>query len=348
MKRILSALVLCALFATVYAAGGPEDPLASLSYLNGPFTDGLHTAVDARLNAASFSTTSVSASGAWNEVRLKQDDLLLGTAGDGVLFLAGGGQVVYPSGAVVDVTEGSVIPSGGVLQARHRYLVAEETSASFQIIGKTAVLDWQGRCTFSLSGSPNYNAIAAALKTLGLFRGSLTGYGQGFDLEAAPTRLQALIMFVRVLGEESAALSWNGVCPFQDIQPGSQAEKYVGYAYERGYTNGYSTTEFRPSATVSASQYVEFLLRALGYSSAANTQISDALERAESAYVLTPGETAILQSTDFLRADLVYVSYYALDARLADGTQTLGQSLMERNVFDQQARDSAKVSGSRL
>ena len=83
-------------------------------------------------------------------------------------------------------------------------------------------------------------------------------------------------------------------------------------------------------------------------SSAANTQISDALERAESAYVLTPGETAILQSTDFLRADLVYVSYYALDARLADGTQTLGQSLMERNVFDQQARDSAKVSGSRL
>ena len=186
------------------------------------------------------------------------------------------------------------------------------------------------------------------MKTLGLFRGSLTGYGQGFDLEAAPTRLQALIMFVRVLGEESAALSWNGVCPFQDIQPGSQAEKYVGYAYERGYTNGYSTTEFRPSATVSASQYVEFLLRALGYSSAANTQISDALERAESAYVLTPGETAILQSTDFLRADLVYVSYYALDARLAEGTQTLGQSLMERNVFDQQARDSAKVSGSRL
>ena len=80
-------------------------------------------------SAASFSTTSVSASGAWNEVRLKQDDLLLGTAGDGVLFLAGGGQVVYPSGAVVDVTEGAVIPSGGVLQARHRYLVAEETSA---------------------------------------------------------------------------------------------------------------------------------------------------------------------------------------------------------------------------
>ena len=40
-----------------------------------------------------------------------------------------------------------------------------------------------------------------------LFQGSYTGYGQGFDLEAAPTRLQALIMFIRVLGEESEALA---------------------------------------------------------------------------------------------------------------------------------------------
>lgn len=39
--------------------------------------------------------------------------------------------------------------------------------------------------------------------------GRLTGYGQGYDLEAAPTRLQALIMFIRVLGEEEQALAWE-------------------------------------------------------------------------------------------------------------------------------------------
>ncbi|WP_300807933.1 helix-turn-helix domain-containing protein [uncultured Desulfovibrio sp.] len=36
--------------------------------------------------------------------------------------------------------------------------------------------------------------MAAALKQLNLFRGTFTGYGEGYDLELAPTRLQALIM----------------------------------------------------------------------------------------------------------------------------------------------------------
>ena len=66
-----------------------------------------------------------------------------------------------------------------------------------------------------------------------LFQGSLTGYGQGYDLEAAPTRLQALIMFIRVLGEEDAALAWSGTTPFTDIAKGSQAEKYVAMPMKR-------------------------------------------------------------------------------------------------------------------
>ena len=345
MKKFIAfALVFCALTATAFAVGGPADPLASLSYLTGAFSSDLEAAVDARLDAGLNASGAGSVSvGAWNEVRLKQDDLLLGVTGDSVMLLAGSGQVVCPYGTVVDVTEGAPVSSGSALLPRHRYLVAEDSSASFQITGRTAVVDYQGNCTFSLSGAPDYNAMASALKTMGLFRGTLTGYGQGFDLEAAPTRLQALIMFIRVLGEEADALAWSGRLPFQDIQPGTQAEKYVGYAYERGYTNGYSATEFRPSAAVSAGQYVEFLLRALGYSSAASGSVSDALARAEGFYVLTPGETALLQSGGFLRAELVYVSYYALDARLADGSQTLGQSLMDRGVFSLQERESASA-----
>ena len=156
--------------------------------------------------------------------------------------------------------------------------------------------------------------MASALKTLHLFQGSLTGYGQGYDLEAAPTRLQALIMFIRVLGEEEQALAWSGTTPFTDIQPGSQAERYVGYAYSKGYTNGYSATQFKPAGAVNAYQYTEFVLRAMGYSSASNTNLSDTLERAVSCGVLTAGESAMLQSDPFLRAELVYISYYALDA----------------------------------
>ena len=125
---------------------------------------------------------------------------------------------------------------------------------------------------FRYSVTTDYNAMAAALKTMHLFQGSFTGYGQGYDLEVAPTRMQALIMFIRVLGEEDEALAYTGTCPFTDVAAGSQSAKYVGYAYSKGYTNGYSADTFRPSQTVTASQYVEFILRALGYSSVDNIQ----------------------------------------------------------------------------
>ena len=350
-KKLLILLPLCVLAVAVVwasAAGDAANPLVSLAYLNGTFTNKVDAAVSARLDGAGGalpetgeSSAPVGTAASWTESRLKQDDILQTVTGDGVLLLAGSGQVNYSSGTVVDVTEGTVLPSGGNLIARHRYLVAEDTAANFVVTSKTAVVDWQGGCTFFESPSTDYNAMAAALKAMRLFQGSFTGYGQGFDLEVAPTRLQALIMFIRVLGEESDALAWNGTCPFNDVQPGTNGAKYVGYAFEKGYTNGYSATEFRPSSPVNARQYTEFVLRALGYSSAANTDLSDALTRAQSAGLLTEGEAAMLQRDPFLRAELVYISYYALEVQISGTGQTLAQRLMDKGVFTQFERDAA-------
>ena len=250
---------------------------------------------------------------------------------------------------MVDATAGTVAPSGTFLQANHRYIVAENTSAAFTITSKTAVLDHQGG-SLAYSNAIDYNAMAAALKTMHLFKGSFTGYGQGFDLEAAPTRLQALIMFIRVLGEEEQALAWTGTTPFTDIQKGSQAEKYVGYAYSKGYTNGWSATQFKPAGAVNARQYTEFVLRAMGYSSSANTNLANTLDRAQAAGVLTAGEVEMLRRDKFLRAELVYVSYYALEAWLADGSQTLADLLREKGVFTSQEWENARamVTGWRL
>ena len=192
--------------------------------------------------------------------------------------------------------------------------------------------------------------MAAALKSLHLFKGTFTGYGSGYDLEAAPTRLQALIMFIRVLGEEDQALAWSGTTPFRDIEKGSQAERYVGYAYEKGYTNGYTATSFRPAGAVNAYQYTEFVLRAMGYSSASNTDLASTLIRAVSAGVLTMGEAAQLQADTFLRAELVYISYYALEAELPSGEETLADRLMDLDVFTRSEWRSARelVSTERL
>ena len=347
-KRFLPLCLSAGLAAIVWAAaagGGADDPLASLSYLNGTFTVAVDKRVDTALDASDAllreraeNGETVGSAALWQEVRLKEGDALQGVTGTGALLLAGSAQVIYASGAVVDVTTGSVVPDGAPLSVGHRYLVAEDTSAAFTVTSKTAVLDYQGQSAFTYSDRPDYNAMA------------FTGCGSGYDLEAAPTRLQALIMFIRVLGEEDQALAWSGTTPFRDIEKGSQAERYVGYAYEKGYTNGYTATSFRPAGAVNAYQYMEFVLRAMGYSSASNTDLASTLIRAVSAGVLTMGEAAQLQADTFLRAELVYISYYALEAELPSGEETLADRLMDLDVFTRSEWRSARelVSTERL
>ena len=66
----------------------------------------------------------------------------------------------------------------------------------------------------------------------------------------------------------------------------------------------------------------------MGYSSAENTDLSTTLTRAVIAGVLTDNEAAALQRETFLRAQLVYISYYALGASLPEDDWTLADELM--------------------
>lgn len=356
---LLSALLaVSAAVGLALAAGGTSgDPLVSLSHLSGTFTDTVNNQVEQKLDVSdkqlleqlSSGNFSSSSAATWTETRLKQGDALAGATGTNVLLLAGSGQVTFSSGAVIDVTTGTAVSSGTALAVNHRYMVAEDTYAQFTVSSKTAVMDYQGPYAFTYSGATDYNAMASALKMLHLFQGSFTGYGNGYDLEVAPTRLQALIMFIRVLGEENAALAWSGTTPFTDIAAGTQAAQYVGYAYEKGYTNGYTATTFKPALSITANQYVEFMLRALGYSSSGNTNLSDTLDRACASGILTTTEAASLRTGTFLRADLVYISYYALDTTVSGSSSTLGNLLMSKGVFTQQDWTTARamVTGGR-
>jgi hypothetical protein len=350
------------LLTALAAGGGSSDPLVSLSHLNGSFASTVDARVAAKLDASDQVLNAVLAqSGAggqsagsyadtWTQTRLKQGDVLTGPTGLNVTVLAGAVQVRFASGAVVDVTAGTAVASGSALAADHRYMAAEDTDAVFTVTSRTAVVSYMGAYALTLSDSTDYNAMASALKIMHLFRGSLTGYGSGYDLELSPTRLQSLIMFLRVLGEEDAALRWTGSVPFTDLAAGTDAWKYVGYAYEKGYTNGYTATAWAPARTVNVYQYTEFMLRALRYSSAANTDLSGTLDRAVDSGVLTAGEIGYLKTVPFLRADLVYISFYALDASVADGGGTLRSVLLSKGVFTAAEADAAQntVSGSRI
>ena len=361
MKKILLVIPVCLTLVAgiwAFAAGDLQDPLVSLSQLTNVFTAMVESKVEEKLDQSDAQLREAAATGEpltqiasyWTEKRLKEDDLLTASLGTNVLVLAGGVQVEYTGAAdaVVDVTSGQAVASGTNLTVNHRYLVAEECPVTFSVTSKTAVVNYQGPYGFAFSQAVDYNAIASALKVLHLFKGAPTGYGEGFDLEVAPTRLQALIMFIRVMGEEEQALSWSGTTPFVDVEKGSEAERYVGYAYSKGYTNGYTAEEFRPAGKVNAYQYTEFMLRALGYSSASHTNLADTLILAQEAGLLSGQKAEQLAKETFLRADLVYVSYCALDTILPDGTRTLGDQLLEKGIFTAEERYQARQMVSEI
>lgn len=355
---LLTILLAGALLLTAAAAGGSaDDPLISLDYLQNVFAPKAEKAVQEKIDAsgktvyddaeakwrAAVEATEASlggeSAGRWIEARVKGGDVIMAPTGSQFTLLAGEAMASFSAGAIVDATDGTELASAAALLPRHRYLVAEDGTALFAVTSRTAVILYSGGTLSPSGNAPDYNAMAAALRELNLFRGTGSGYGEGFDLEQAPTRVQALVMLIRLLGEEDAALRSTAVHPFRDVP--AWADRYVAYAFERGYTNGVSATAFAPNLNASAGMYVEFVLRALGYSSTAQTDVSTAAERALGIGVITVGEKALLDSNEFLRADVVYLSWYALEATLPGGMGTLREKLEGAGVFTEAAYQNA-------
>lgn len=166
---------------------------------------------------------------------------------------------------------------------------------------------------------------AAALKSLGLFRGVSE---TDFDLNRAPTRIEALVMLIRTLGKENEALNGYWWHPFTDVPEWANA--YVGYAYLNGLTNGVSATEFG-SGEASAAMYLTFVLRALDYSdTAGDFTWNDPYSLARQAGILPEG----VDINNFWRADVATISYSALHAHLKGSAVNLATRLINQQVFD--------------
>lgn len=168
-------------------------------------------------------------------------------------------------------------------------------------------------CISSVPGAfaANDEAVQAArqLYDLGLFRGVGTN-GDGspdFDLDRAPTRAEAMTMMVRLFMDENAALRENYDCHFKDVA--GWARPYVGYAYEYGVTTGQSDTAFGGASPVSATEYLTFVLRALGYESGTDFQWDRAWELSDRLGI-TDGRYR--EGGDFTRGDVAIVSLSAL------------------------------------
>lgn len=367
LAMLLVAVMLCGTIAA--AVGGTAgDPLVSLSFLNGAYRtelvekaaekaaesrQGTYDVAAARLKArhevllarADDLAGNSTYHGSFSDIRLKRGDTLQISEGSGFLLLAGEAALSCPAGRVLDMSNGWEKSTGALAQGR-RYLAVEGTRAVVTVTSPTAVLSLEGFFTLTPSQETDYNALAQALKDMGLLRGSDTGYGSGFDLEAAPTRIQGLIMFLRMLGEEEAALATQAECTFTDVPNWCKA--YVAYAYEQGYTKGVdeNATRFDPASPITAGEYMTFLLRALGYRDSGERPDfawDTSLARALDLKVLTAREHKLLVEEPFLRAQVVYLSYFMLDVNYRDGGGTLQSHLIASGALDRSVVRSVRA-----
>lgn len=170
---------------------------------------------------------------------------------------------------------------------------------------------------------------AQALYDLGLFQG--TGANAdgtpNFDLGRTPTRAEAVTMLVRLLGKEEEAKAGAWTTPFTDVD--EWAEPYVGYAYTNGLTTGTSATTFGGKETIDASQYLTFVLRALGYESGKDFQWNAAWEKSD-AIGLTKGSYNA-NAKSITRGDVAVISEKAIRTAQKGTSELLGASLDNPN-----------------
>ncbi len=177
--------------------------------------------------------------------------------------------------------------------------------------------------------SLKYTSYAEKLSKIGVF----VGTGNSFELEREPTRTEALVILIRLLGREEEALKMTEAKPvFYDVPV--WAWGYVNYAYENGLTKGISATEFGSYRTIEPNSFLTFVLRSLGY----DDQKGDFAWKNADAFAFQIGlidETLATEIDNgvFLRDHVAKISYNALQTAVKPEedmhSRTLGVKLVE-------------------
>lgn len=175
----------------------------------------------------------------------------------------------------------------------------------------------------------SYIKEAEKLKTMGVFQGS----DIGLELDREATRIEGMIMLIRLLGKESEAEALKGqASTFTDVPEWGLG--YVNYAEENGLTKGISKNLFGSNKKIDAKSYVTFMLRALGYNdSKGDFLYNDSIKFAKDKGIIDSSDERELNTKVFLRDHLAKVSILALNANMKEKPLTLLENLVDEGVI---------------
>lgn len=381
-------MTLSLLSGVVAAVGTANDPLVTKSYIENTFFGELSAKITGRVSEAderespAVNTLQSIRDDALNKISL---DALASKAANELwsavdksmltapavnhlrqIVLTPGDTLVAKPGAAVRILSGRVQTRNNtgatvvqIAEAQERHKQWEFSEGDYLLVTEVAEIGFTpvlGDATIMVSGeftidhseayAVQYTDLADALNQMGLFLGT----GKGYELDRVSRRDEGLVMLLRLLGEESAALATTEVThPFTDVRP--WVNGYVSYAYDNALTNGTSATEYSSMMLIEPEHYMTFLLRALGYSDSGDSpdfSFKTAIADAVSFGVITKAEADLLTSTPLYRDKMVYISYYGLFAKLKGTTTTLIESLIEKGVVDEETAHNATVAIRRV
>ncbi len=175
-----------------------------------------------------------------------------------------------------------------------------------------------------------YDVYAEKLSVIGVFQGT----GNGFELNRPPTRLEGLIMLLRLLGkEEEAMASEVKASVFSDVP--AWGVPYTNYAYDHNLTTGVGDGKFGTNNKIQSKSYITFLLRALGYDdSVGDFEWGTAVEFSFENNIISKDMYIELIGKEFLRDHVAKLSYDALYTSVKDGSSTLINYLISMGSID--------------
>lgn len=138
-KIAAAAACVCFMVTVAYAAaGGAEDPLVTLSYLNGVYTGKVQAMVDDTVDARKAELEQALAdvlagqdvpsgsSAVFSVVTLNKGQALVGRVGCEVMLRIGSAACGADSVGLIDTTAGSVLGNGAALAPNHLYMITIE------------------------------------------------------------------------------------------------------------------------------------------------------------------------------------------------------------------------------
>ena len=194
----------------------------------------------------------------------------------------------------------------------------------------------------------NQQLAAEHLYALGIWKGTGTDEnGQPvFALEQPLTRIEVMVMLIRLLGEENQVSAYKSdYMQFQDT--GTWERPYIGYAYAQGLTQGISGIRFGTKQLADGKQCLTFLLRALGYrDDLGDFSYEQALRFGQDLGVVTSEQIEMWQTKGFTRGDLAQLCDNILQMPVKNSTVTLEQILTGTFEGENLSALTCKISGS--